>query len=322
MSLADYIKELYPPYKDELARSDAFGDEKAVQILKNKDLKSLRNLFALIPSNWADRYFYSLAVSRRFPLNLLKKWVKSEPESADAHLVYGARLLKWSWDARGYGRGATISKEKWREFYRRLDLTRDVLESSIRLHPDDPTPWSYLIMVGIYSQYGQQFEQTCFEEAVARYPECWIAHMHRLTGLSEKYGGSHDEMFNFANEVAAAARPGSLLPALLIKAQSEYWKYLHNFDQDLPAAEAHLTNEYARSAALRAYTRTLGSYEYDHRESIFARINAAGWFCLVKNKELLKRELIALDGCLFERHWNWVGILYEPEYARELAGLD
>src|SRR5262245_34155781 len=181
MSVAQFFRGLFRSYD----KADAFGDKAAERILRGRDVGALRQLFAGISGNWVDRYFYSLTMSRSFPLPLLQQWAETEPTSADAHLVLGARLLKMSWEARGYGRGRDVTEERAREFFRLLALTGDAMEESARLHPDDPTPWALLVMVSLYNNAGQNDEHRCFAEAVSRDPENWPAHMHRLMGLTE-----------------------------------------------------------------------------------------------------------------------------------------
>ncbi len=111
-------------------------------------------------------------------------------------LCLGARLLQWSWDARGYGRGADVSGKKWGEFKQRLEQTRETLLKCAEKSPDDPTPWSYLIMVATWSSDEDAVKQTYFDNAIKRDPENWSAHMHLITALYEKWGGSLNGCLN------------------------------------------------------------------------------------------------------------------------------
>jgi hypothetical protein len=320
MSLLRFIQNQLPARRRQL-HQDTFGDEAAMTLLANEDVAALKRHFAGIPANWTDRYFYSLALSRSFPMEALQRWAESEPGSADAHLVYGARLLKWSWDARGYGRGHDVSQEQAKEFFRRLALTRAALETSADLHGEDPTPWTYLVMVALYDNSGLEASGECFQQAAARDPENWPAHMHRLMSLTEKWGGSHSQMFEFARESASIARPHSLLPLLITKAHLEYWKYLAMFQNDEAQATEYLKSKDAREETLAAYQKTLGSQQYEPREALFARINAIGWFWLSRNREPLRNELRVLGGRLDDIHLRWVGSEGELARARQFAGL-
>lgn len=321
MSVIQLVRNLFSPGSS-LRLKDCFGDDVAAAILEKQDLDALKRLFASIPANWTDRYFYSLAMSRSFPLELLAQWTESESTSADARLVYGARLVKWAREARGYGLGSTVSEKRAEEFYRRLEMARKVLEECWRLRPEDPTPWVLLIMVAVYLQMGEEAEREFFDEAVARDPDNWHAFVNRLTGLSRKYGGSHELMYAFARHSAVQARPGSLVPLLLTKAHSEYWKYLHLFQDKYAEAAQFLNEQLPRDETVAAYQRTLGSHRYEKRVALFARLNATGWFWLIKNREILGRELRELNGCIHDIHWRWVGTEGDLAKARKLASVD
>ncbi len=175
-------------------------------------------------------------------------------------------------------------------------------------------------MVAVYYGDGADEENRLFSEAVIRDPENWVAHMHRLTGLSEKYNGSHDSMFEFAYESAAKAAPGSLLPVLLTKAHSEYWKYQYKFDQNEEEAARYLHSPHPREVTIEAYNQSLANFGYEPRHAVFARINAAGWFWLVKEREPLRRELELLNGSICDDHWKWVGTWGDLDKAKEFSG--
>ena len=317
--LASLLNGIRLPLFSWTVQQDTFGDAAAAALLRERSVTALKDHFASIPSDWSERYFYPLAMSRHFPLETLEQWAGDEPYSADAQLILGARRLKWSWEARGYGRGASVSQERWAEFYRRLDITWDTLVDAARLRPEDPTPWANLIMVAVYHGYGEDDQLALFNEAVGRDPDNWIAHMHRLTGLAEKWGGSHQQMFEFAHETAFKADERSLLPVLVMKAHSKYWKYLYAFDDDEEAAEHYIRQEQPKAEALAAYERSLGSFDYEPRAAVFARINAAGWFWLAKSQIPLRRELNALGTQIKDVHWRWVGTEVDLGDAQSFA---
>ncbi|NQZ06830.1 MAG: hypothetical protein HRT35_06685 [Algicola sp.] len=300
---------------------DTFGNPIASKILKHKDIVALKKLFHDIPFIYSQRYFYSLAFSRRFPVKILEQWVKQEPENADAHLVYGARLLKLAWKARGFGRGHDISAQQWQEFYALLDQTIEELETAARLKDDDPTPWVYLIMAAVYHSQGAETELRYYNEAGKRDPNNWHAHIHRLTGLSKKYGGSHQLMFDFVKNVQGQSADNNLLNCLVFKAHSEYWKYKSQFEGDEKAAENHANDPAVIAECLAVYESTLASNEYDSFDVLFARINATGLFHVLRQKEPLKTELKNLQGQLEDVHWTWVGTGWELRQAKLLSVL-
>ncbi|HEY6096323.1 MAG TPA: DUF4034 domain-containing protein [Gallionellaceae bacterium] len=298
---------------------DAYGDAVAMSLLRDGNVKKLKQLFSGIQGDWSRRYFYSLAMSRSFPSDKLEKWVRAEPESADAHLVYGARMLKLAWAARGYGKGGEVSEERWQNFYRLLEQTESMLLRAASLNKHDPTPWVYLIMVAVYRSDDESLEEKYFNEAIARDRENWHAHINRLTALSEKYGGSHEEMFEFARRAAEKSPETSLLRCLILKAHSEYWKYVQYFEDDVEHANAYRLREDVIEECLQAYEGALAQCEGGSHDLIFVRINAAGTFWILSQQQPLRRELQKLSGQIDDIHWRWVGTEGELAAARKFA---
>ena len=230
LSILSMLMYFHRKHKNNKRRQCAYGCIKAYNVLDKPDQYSdLKELFETLDSH-EERYFYSVSMSRIMFPQALEKWTNSHPDSGDALLCYGARLLQWSWSARGYGRGAEISEAQWKEFFRRLDKTRQVLLECADKTPEDPTPWAYLIMVATWYSDSDELKFKYYEEAIARDPYNWAAHMHMIIALSEKWGGDNEEMLEFARKASRNAPTGSDLKLILVKAYIEYWKYLDLFE--------------------------------------------------------------------------------------------
>lgn len=315
--LSFYFYNLYNKRKQ---RQCAYGDARAFDILKTPgNYLPLKKVFETL-DNPSERYFYSVSISRNMSLQALEDWANNEPDSPDALLCLGSRLLQWSWEARGYGRGKSISVKSWEEFYKRLERTRDVLLQCAEKYPEDPTPWSYLIMVATWSSDEEQVKYDYFNHAIERDAENWSAHMHMITGLSEKWGGSHEKMLQFAQEASQKASEGSDLAAILVKAYLEYWKYMDMFEYDEKSASEFIKRSDVRDEIIKVYNKSLlhKSHE-DTKITIFVRYNFSGWFWITRDKPRLKHELSILGDTIENIHWRWVGTEGELQEARSFA---
>ena len=112
--------------KEETIRQCAYGNSHAYEILKNSNKYELLKKHMSEANSFQERYFYTVCISRLFPMKTLESWVNDEPQSADALLCYGARLVQWSWNARGYGRGAQVSSAKWKIFFESMKVNQKV----------------------------------------------------------------------------------------------------------------------------------------------------------------------------------------------------
>ncbi|MDE1465572.1 tetratricopeptide repeat protein [Spartinivicinus poritis] len=306
--------------KENSIRQCSYGNIKAYNILKNTNDYSLLKKQLAEAKSFEERYFFSVSISRLYPIEILERWVSKEPKSADAFLCYGARLVQWSWAARGYGMGNQVGKERWKVFFERLEKAHSVLMKSANLMPSDPTPWAYLIIVSTWNSDDHETRSYYFDQAIERDPYNWAAHMYRVIALSEKWGGDNEEMISFAERASINAPPGIELPAILIKAYLEYWKYLDVFQDKPDEANTFIQSEEIQSKALSAYMRSLGSE--NHKEtavSIFAHYNTSAWFWVVRNQKILKHDLDYLGEKIEDIHWRWAGPEGELNEARSFS---
>lgn len=311
----------YRRHKTTKARQCAYGSAEAYAILKKpRNYQPLKALFGTLRTP-DERYFYSVSISRTMSLRALKKWVQREPESGNALLCYGARLLQWAWDARGYGRGAEISDAQWDTFFERLKTTRSVLLECAEKSPDDPTPWAYLIMVATWCSDDDDIKYEYLLEAIKRDPDNWPAHMHMIVALSEKWGGSNDAMLEFARNASVQAGAGTDLAAIVVKAHIEYWKYLNIFEEDPEAAAKYINNPVVQSEVVQAYEKSLARRRSntDTKVSIFARYNISGWFWITRDRIRLEKELAVLEDRIENIHWRWLCIEGELNEAKAFA---
>ncbi|MEM7283729.1 MAG: hypothetical protein AAF438_19110, partial [Pseudomonadota bacterium] len=304
-------------------RQCAYGSPQVFQVLSNpSDFSDLKSLMASATEP-AERYLVSVGVSRPYPAQHLEAWLKAEPNSPDALLCYGARLLQYSWSTRGYSRGHEISEGSAKLFFESLKQTKEVLMRCTEVAPEDPTPWAYLIMASTWHTDDIETRSVYFQEATKRDPNNWPAHMHMTVALSEKWGGDNEDMKHFAEGVARDADEGSDLPIVLLKSYIEYWKYLDTFKEQHQQAEEFLNFEWIQERAQDAYNKSLGSPQHvDTSTSIFARYNASSWFWIVRNKDYLKKELDILGNKIEDIHWRWAGSEGHLDHARDWAGSD
>lgn len=304
-------------HKNNKRRQCSYGCVKAYEILDNpNEYMKLKKLFDSLSSP-AERYFYSVSISRNMFPQTLKEWTQKYPESGDALLCYGARLLQWSWSARGYGLGREVSDSEWKEFFKRLDKTKEILLKCIEKSPEDPTPWAYLIMVATWTSESEEVKYNYFNEAISRDANNWAAHMHMIIALSEKWGGSNADMIEFARSASENAPVGSDLKIILVKAYIEYWKYLDIFDDNPDGAHAFILDEKIQSDIIEAYNNSLAHNDFsESKVTIFARYNLTSWFWITRDRSRLEYELSILGNKIEDIHWRWTCTEGELQDAR------
>src|SRR5688572_23236106 len=260
-----------PAEADRLAPPDG----KALRIAcANSDVSSLNALLgSLPPGAWDDRAFFIGLYAEHINRVILDAWCQNETKSTMAHLLRGRHAIHWAWEARGSGQADTVSAEGWRLYGERLGLAKQDFLYCTQLDPADPTPWAMLVHVGRGLDGADTETPAWFGEAVRRDPEHFLAHENMLSFLTEKWHGSHDKMFRFARDSASRARPGSDLPALIIRAHVERYVYFKLFEDDEAGAERWARDPSNQTEVATVWERALGQVT-QKRSSIYFRNHA------------------------------------------------
>jgi hypothetical protein len=193
----------------------------------------------------------------------VEEWLAAEPSRSEPWVMRGLHRIGWAWQARGSGRAEDVDEQAWPLFFERLQLAEQDLGQAIERDATDPLPWAYLLITGRALELDVDELRRRYEEAGRRAPQAWQAPWLMLEALTEKWSGSHDLMFEFANDVSRAAPDGSQLHALVAEAHVHRWEH---FRMEDPADEEGQLGYYRRpevqEALRRAWTRGHGSSAY------------------------------------------------------------
>jgi hypothetical protein len=170
-----------------------------------------------------DRAFLAGSIAETGNRAAVDAWHAAQRDRPEPWLVRGLLRIGEAWAVRGSGRASDVDEESWPVFHAGLREAEQDLREAIRLAPDDATPWGYLLLTGRGLEKTVSELRALFEEARRRDPQGWLAPYMALDAVSEKWSGTHEEMFAFVREVTSAEREGSPLHALVPLAHVERW---------------------------------------------------------------------------------------------------
>ncbi|MGW6456930.1 hypothetical protein ACWF94_13580 [Streptomyces sp. NPDC055078] len=151
-----------------------------------------------------DRYVMRLATFAAARAEWLTAWLTAAPRDPDALVVKAELAVRSAWES-------PARAERLREI-------GPLIDAAARSAPGDPVPWR----IALDHARGTHATHTAFEtlwaQAVGRSPHHYGCHVAALRYLSARWHGSHRECFDFAEQAAADALPGSLVQALPVRA--------------------------------------------------------------------------------------------------------
>lgn len=193
-------------------------------------------------------------------------WTSERPDSPSAWLVRGAHTVQWAWEARGARTADQTEESALALFHLRLAQSEAELNRAAEMAPSDPTPHVWRLVAGRGLELSLDDLWQRFKAIVRLHPEHRFAHNQFLQTCCRKWGGSDEQMFEFARDTAARAPVGSSLNTLIAEAHIERWAAIAMFREgDLnqyfrqPAVQSEIqqaADRYLRSAQARVTPRT------------------------------------------------------------------
>lgn len=183
----------------------------------------------------------------------LEDWLGKSPDDPDAVLVKADLCIQQAWEIRTGHRARHVSQDQFRAFFALLEDAVPVIAAAAELNPTDPVPWEIALTHARGIQAPRDVFDAYWAEAVARAPHHYGCHATALQYLCDKWYGSHEEMFAFAERAAEGALPGSKLHALPLLAAVEYEVVSDDSTEDGPIDRARVEAAVTRALELSGW---------------------------------------------------------------------
>ncbi len=295
--------------------------EGALRAAGQSQLQPLHDLIAGTTN--ADMKVAFLQGLSQEPVKNVQKWAAAHAREPAAMLMLGEAMIVEARRRRGNAPSAKLSEAAYMGMYEALTEAITAFKGAAELAPKDATPWIRMCDLAAGLELPREEAEGFFKEACVRDPESFRAHVAMTHYLTERWHGSHDEMFKFVDSVRDEAPEHSDLHMLVAYAAWEQHHFLISSRTAPQKADAAVSPEALEQLVRAAYEQSLGSPAYIERpQSVVARNYAAFWFFIARMQPELRNELQALDFNYSMTPW---GLLNDPmttfALARRQAGL-
>lgn len=168
-----------------------------------------------------ERLIYAFS-QRDDAVELAQQWVRSCSGSSIAHTMLGASMVGAAWKIRGTAYADAVDENAWQPFHTGLENAMEPLRKASHLDTAAADPLSWLILAEVGTNGERDLIDNHFATATARVPLHWPTYYTYFMSTTEKWGGSHKEMFRFAWKSAERAPRGSMIHCLMALAYCEY----------------------------------------------------------------------------------------------------
>lgn len=152
----------------------------------------------------------------------LDDWEASSPDDGGAALVRASAAIQRAWEHRSNARASDVTPEQFEAFHASLADATAHLQRAADLLPGDPEPWSLALIHARGLQAPPEVWLDYLASAKESAPWHYAGHYAAMELLTEKWFGSHEEMYDFAFRVASEAPAGERVRTLPLTAVLEH----------------------------------------------------------------------------------------------------
>lgn len=263
----------------------------------------------------------------------LDEWCAARPASAVPLLFRGAHSVAWAWQARGGGRARTVKEDAWPLFHERLIAAERDLGRAAERDAEDPTPHAVALDAVRGLSLGQSELRRRFGEVDRRHRWHLGAYRSMSQGLAAKWGGSNDDLLEFARTTLREAPDGHPVHVIVPTAHLELWLYFtHVHTAGTPEhAEAkqrqmkYFQDEVVKADVRLAADRSIRSPAYVPFRSTPAHRNVfAMCFGLMHDYPAQLQQMNLIGPLITRIPWNYQGrpaAAFERARTRALAAM-
>lgn len=183
--------------------------------------------------------------------------------------INGAALMVRATRIRGMDLAERVRERNWPEYWACRDQAERILRHAVRVEPTNGLAVAWLAAAAVDSDDDLKETVAGLVDGARDLPIS--AYSKVLSGRTEKWGGSHSEMWAAARKFAPMAEPWTL--SLIAKAHYENWLYLAMMDERPVAdweAGAYFRDNAVREELLAISEQTMSAESEDPYASVYA----------------------------------------------------
>jgi hypothetical protein len=151
---------------------------------------------------------------------------EEQPHHTNLLLLLGSAQSTAGWQARGAAGADQTSDDQFAGLEAFSLRAHSTLRRAAAQDPDDFAPWALMMSMAVAAPTHRSEAAEVYEQVVERMPNLVGATFRRLHSSTQKWYGSHEEMFAFARAGAASVPDGHPMLALVPSAHIEMYLWL------------------------------------------------------------------------------------------------
>ncbi len=283
-----------------LVVSETFGD-----LLTITDFETFTKHFE--PYSWDIQMLIldDMALGYTFTKQI-RKWHQKSPNSHLANLFYGTNMIFLAWEARSGALADEVKDSQWSSFFDYLNEAKKALQRAIELNPNHAEAYTRMLQILMGEGASKDTKMEYYEKAIAIEPLHIGAYLKMIANLSYKWGGSREEMYNFAIEGLEKSNRHPLFSVLPLYSFVEDWVKIKYLDEDNDGAKAFWKEENVRNTV---YTLFENQNDFGELSILKPIVNNYFLFIFHRMMDWEKANILwKRHTFMTEKPWVYIGI--------------
>lgn len=283
-----------------LVIAETFGD-----FLTIKDFNTFTKHYE--PLSWDVKMLVldDLALSYTF-IQQLKMWQQKSPNSHLANLFYGTNMIFLAWEARSGELANKVSHSQWSSFSSYLKDAKIALDKAIEINPKDAEAYTRILQIFMGEGANKDIKTEYFEKAIAIEPLHIGAYLKMIANLAAKWGGSTEEMYNFAIKGLEKSNKHPLFSVLPLYSFVEDWINIKYINENEEEAKAFWKKESVRNTV---YTLFENQDDFGELSILKPIVNNYFLFIFHRMMDWEKANIVwKQHSFMTEKPWGYIGI--------------
>ena len=264
-------------------------------------------------------------------VDLAEAWQSEMPDSYWANIVYASTKIHQGWQIRGGSYAEDVDESAWKQFFECLRDSEPAIYKAMDLNEQSAFPHSLLIVAAMAQDASAEQLSKIFNQAISIQPLHILCYHAYFSTLTDKWGGSHELMFNFVRDTCLILPEGHSLHSLTAQAYSEYILQLSS-DRDVDFALNMLNTPKYRLEITSSFYQWLHATPKNLEEKLQQKcatpdqddtassLNHYAMVLYVCGAEYeAKHAVKALNGKIQQVPWSWIAKGIKQQFGTEFV---
>ncbi len=274
---------------------------KVEELIKQRKFAQVSEIYSSLKNDEKTLLLDSICLRDDF-IYLIQEWHDIDEHNHASSLFAATANTFLAWKIRSGKRAKQVNNEQFEGFWKKLDLAKHQIYTSLKSHPDCSESYARLIRIHMGLEEKEEMLR-CFDKLISLDPTHFGGHMFMCNALTPKWLGSFEELEEFTKSRMNQDDHGLLIVLYLIYVMEMY----HELEDVNPTKASEVLMKDYRNSVVEIYEeldiKAIPSYQRYYLSNYFSYL-----FYLMDDYKQLNKEIDYIGKNISFYPWAFRGV--------------